>query len=47
MQTFYDQLFSTEGGKESPEEWKRQLTQVELEDLSVVVESARAWQNWD
>ena len=46
MQTFYDQLFSTGGGKESPEDWKRQLTQVELEDLGVVVEHTRGWQDW-
>ncbi len=46
MQAFYDRLFSSGGGKESTEDWKRQLTQVELEDLDVVVAATRAWKDW-
>ena len=44
MQTFYDQLFSPK--KESLEDWKFQLAQVELEELGAIVESTRAWRNW-
>jgi hypothetical protein len=46
MQTFYDQLFSPEGEKESPEDWKLQLTQVDLEELGVIVETTCAWYPW-
>ncbi len=46
MQTFYDQLFETEGGEESPQDWKFELTQVELEELSVVEKATRAWEDW-
>ena len=46
MQAFYDQLFSAEEGKESPKEWKRQLTLVDLEDLEVLVESTYGWDSW-
>jgi geranylgeranyl pyrophosphate synthase len=44
MQTFYDQLFSSD--EDTPGDWKLQLTQVELEELGVNVESTRGWQPW-
>jgi hypothetical protein len=44
MQTFYDQLFSSD--EDTPGDWKFQLTQVELEELGVIVESTRGWQPW-
>ena len=46
MQTFYDQMFVVEGKKDPSEDWKLQLTQVEVEDLSVVEEASRAWMAW-
>lgn len=46
MQAFYDQLFSTKVGKEAPEEWKRQLTFVDLEYLKDLVESTYGWDSW-
>ncbi len=46
MQTFYDKLFVVEGNKDVSEDWKSQLSQVEVEDLSVVEESALGWQIW-
>lgn len=42
MQTFYDKLVSST----SPEDWKYQLTQVELEELGVVIKASRAWYPW-
>ena len=42
MQTFYDKLFTSD----TPENWKFQLTQVELEELGAVVAATRAWQSW-
>ncbi|MGD8455704.1 MAG: hypothetical protein PVF83_04900 [Anaerolineales bacterium] len=42
MQTFYDNLFSSE----TPENWKFQLTQVDLEELGVIIKASRAWQPW-
>lgn len=44
MQTFYDKLIASE--KESQGNWKRQLTEVDLEEIGVIVESSRAWQQW-
>lgn len=46
MQTFYDQLFVAEGNKDVSADWKFQLTQVEVEELSVVQETALAWAPW-
>lgn len=46
MQTFYDELISTEGKKETSEDWKIKLTQVELKQLSVVEETVRGWKAW-
>lgn len=43
MQDFYDRLFS---GKESSEDWRRHLTQADLEDLEVVIEHTRGWKEW-
>ena len=42
MQTFYDKLFSAE----TPEDWKFQLTQVDLEELGAVVKATRGWEPW-
>ena len=42
MQTFYDKLISSE----TPEDWKFQLTQVDLEELGAVVKATRGWQAW-
>ena len=44
MQTFYDKLFSPK--KESVEDWKFQLAQVDLEELGAIVESTRGWRPW-
>ena len=46
MQTFYDQLFVVEGKKDTSEDWKLQLTQVEVEELSVVEEATLGWHPW-
>ena len=46
MQTFYDKIFVVEGKKDPAEDWKLQLTQVEVEDLSIVEESTRGWFVW-
>jgi hypothetical protein len=42
VQTFYDKLFSSE----TPEDWKFQLTQVDLEELGIIVKSSRSWEPW-
>ena len=44
MQTFYDKIVSPE--KDSPKDWKLQLTEVDLEELGVIIESTRGWQPW-
>ena len=46
MQTFYDQMFVVEGKKDTSEDWKLQLTQLEIEDLTVVEEATRGWIAW-